>query len=209
MEADQQARRPRRAAKPEERGKAADQTRERVLQAALEEFGAKGYAGARTAGIAARAGVNQQLISYYFGGKQGVLDELRRRWRERQASLTPAGRSFDESFAGYLDDTLDNADWSRLVIWRSLGDSPDAGAPGHREQKAGTAEAIASIRRRQAAGELTDVVEAEFILLLSHVLAFAPVALPQFVEAILGVKPHSAEYRQRCREQLAALLAPQ
>lgn len=207
MEEDEQPRRPRRAVKPEERGKAAEQTRERILRAALEEFGAHGYAGARTAGIAARAGVNQQLISYYFGGKQGVLDELRRRWRERQAALAPAGRSFDESFAGYLDDTLDNADWSRLVVWRGLGDSPDEGAPDHREQQAGMTEAIASIRRRQAAGELTDVVDADFILLLSHVLAFAPVALPQFVEAILGVEPYSAEYRQRCRQQLAALLA--
>jgi hypothetical protein len=95
------------------------------------------------------------------------------------------------------------------VIWRGLGDSPDQGTPGHREQQAGMTEAIASIRRRQAAGELTDVVDAEFILLLSHVLAFAPVALPQFAEAILGLEPYSTEYRRRCREQLAALLAPQ
>jgi hypothetical protein len=40
----------RRAPRPEERGKAAEQTRERILEAAVAEFGAKGYAGARTAG---------------------------------------------------------------------------------------------------------------------------------------------------------------
>jgi AcrR family transcriptional regulator len=36
----------------------------------------------RTADIATRAGVNPQLISYYFDGKQGLLDELRRRWQQ-------------------------------------------------------------------------------------------------------------------------------
>lgn len=73
-----------------ERGQAAEGTPERILAAAVAEFGAKGYSGARTAGIAARAGVNQQLISYYFGGKQGLLDGLRRRWQELQAAMAAA-----------------------------------------------------------------------------------------------------------------------
>ncbi|MEU1393454.1 MULTISPECIES: NAD(P)H-binding protein [unclassified Nonomuraea] len=61
---------------PDERAQAASGTRERILAASVAEFGAKGYSGARTAGITARAGVNQQLISYYFGGKQGLLVAL-------------------------------------------------------------------------------------------------------------------------------------
>ena len=39
----------------------------------IAEFSAKGFAGARVSEIAARAGVNQQLIAYYFDGKQGLL----------------------------------------------------------------------------------------------------------------------------------------
>src|SRR5882757_2725457 len=101
----------RRAPRPEDRGSAAEQTRERILDAAMAEFGAKGYSGARTAGIAARAGVNQQLISYYFGGKQGLLDELRNQWA---------------ASAAYLDATLDRPDWARLVVWQALGDNPGA-----------------------------------------------------------------------------------
>jgi AcrR family transcriptional regulator len=194
-------------ARPDRKG--AEATRERILEAALEEFGAKGYAGARTAGIARRAGVNPQLISYHFGGKQGLLDELRRRGQDRRAELaaTAGDRSFDASFGSYLDDALDNAHWSRLAVWRALGDDP--GLPGDDDGsrlRAEMAPAIASLARRQAAGELTDAVEPAFVLLLAHALAFAPIALPQFVDAILGVEPGSAEYRQRCREQLAALL---
>src|SRR5947199_10090719 len=94
---------PRRAPTAGDRGHSAEQPRERILTAAVAEFGAKGYAGARTAGIAARAGVNQQLISYYFGGKKGLLDELRRRWADTEARLVPPGATFGESVAAYLD----------------------------------------------------------------------------------------------------------
>jgi TetR/AcrR family transcriptional regulator len=108
-------------------------TRERILRAAVAEFGAHGYSCARTAAIAARAGVNAQLISYHFGGKSGLLNELRRRWADRQAGLVPPGAAFGESFAAYLDATLDQPDWSRLVIWQALGDTerPEPDPPSH------------------------------------------------------------------------------
>ena len=50
-------------------------TRERMLDAALSAFSELGYDGASTREIAARAGVNQGLIPYYFGSKEGL-------WRE-------------------------------------------------------------------------------------------------------------------------------
>ena len=46
--------------------------RERILSAGLEEIAEHGIAGARTAGIATRAGVNKQLIHYYFRTKAGL-----------------------------------------------------------------------------------------------------------------------------------------
>lgn len=50
--------------------------RDLILRAAREEFSIRGYAGARTAGIAERAGVNKQLIHYYFGSKRGLYDAV-------------------------------------------------------------------------------------------------------------------------------------
>ena len=44
--------------------------RERILTAALEVFAARGFEGARTREIAARAGANLGLLSYYFDGKE-------------------------------------------------------------------------------------------------------------------------------------------
>lgn len=45
------------------------EARERILEAALQEFSAKGLAGARTEQIAAAAGVNKALLYYYFESK--------------------------------------------------------------------------------------------------------------------------------------------
>src|SRR5215470_13930703 len=49
-----------------------EQTRQAILNAALREFAREGLAGARTDAIARAAGVNKALISYYFGGKNGL-----------------------------------------------------------------------------------------------------------------------------------------
>ncbi len=47
-------------------------TRAAILAAARSEFSVKGLSGARVNGIAARAGVNKQLIYYYFGSKEDL-----------------------------------------------------------------------------------------------------------------------------------------
>lgn len=197
-------------ARPDERGRAAEGTRERILAAAVAEFGAKGYSGARTAGIAARAGVNQQLISYYFGGKQGLLDELRRRWREAQATVAPAGASFAESLGAHLDATLDQPDWARLVVWQALGDCPFADAEeGRRQaerQREAMASAVAKTCQHQEDGEIRAGLDPAFALLAAYAIIFAPITMPQFVRDILGGDPLSPETRTVLRTQLVKLL---
>ena len=52
----------------------ADQTRARILDAAIREFSENGLAGARTEQIAEAAGVNKALLYYYFQGKESLYD---------------------------------------------------------------------------------------------------------------------------------------
>jgi TetR/AcrR family transcriptional regulator len=49
-----------------------DQTRARILDAAMREFSANGLAGARTERIAEAAGVNKALLYYYFRSKDAL-----------------------------------------------------------------------------------------------------------------------------------------
>jgi len=48
----------------------ADQTRARILDAAVRQFSASGLAGARTEQIAEEAGVNKALLYYYYKSKE-------------------------------------------------------------------------------------------------------------------------------------------
>ena len=50
----------------------ADQTKARILEAAVHEFSEKGLAGARTEQIAEIAGVNKALLYYYFKSKEAL-----------------------------------------------------------------------------------------------------------------------------------------
>jgi AcrR family transcriptional regulator len=47
-------------------------TRDVLVRSAIEVFGRAGYDAASTRAIADRAGTNQALISYHFGGKKGL-----------------------------------------------------------------------------------------------------------------------------------------
>ncbi|AMH43233.1 MULTISPECIES: CerR family C-terminal domain-containing protein [Burkholderiaceae] len=49
-----------------------DETRLRIIVAAIESFGEHGFDGASTREIAARAGVNAPALQYYFENKEGV-----------------------------------------------------------------------------------------------------------------------------------------
>lgn len=50
----------------------ADETRRKILRAAVREFSTHGLSGARTDAIAKSANVNKALLYYYFKGKQGL-----------------------------------------------------------------------------------------------------------------------------------------
>src|SRR4030081_1884742 len=66
-------------------------TRDRILAAALAEFSAEGFAGARVARIARRARVNKRMLYHYFGNKEDLFREIfDRKLRERAGWITEA-----------------------------------------------------------------------------------------------------------------------
>ena len=56
------------------------ETREALLAAAAEEFAEKGFEGASTRGICARAGVNAALANRYFGTKEALYRLVAKRF---------------------------------------------------------------------------------------------------------------------------------
>jgi AcrR family transcriptional regulator len=57
--------------------------RQRILDAAISLFSKKGYDAVGIREIAQNAGVNSSMISYYFNGKVGILNEIITRFHDK------------------------------------------------------------------------------------------------------------------------------
>jgi TetR/AcrR family transcriptional regulator len=193
--------RPRRAPAPEDRQRDAERSKRCLLAAALDEFAAKGFAGARVHQIAERAGINKQLISYYFGGKEGLYRTLQRGWQESAASFGEPDVPIGELAVRYLHDGLTDPRPARLMLWRSLGSGPDQ--PPDDSPVLGD---LASMRQRQASGELAADLDARFLRLALMAVVMAPMVLPHLAEQIFGMAPASPEFEELYGEQLRRML---
>ena len=202
----------RRSPSREERQRDPERTRERILRAAETEFGDYGYAGARVSRIAARAGVNAQLISYYFDGKAGLYQALLSQWRKVTADLSQPGRPLNEIVAGFARAAATHQWWVRLLVWQALGDSPDCpddhtglGTSGVNEPDCLTQQVV-ELRRRQDAGELVTDLEPAHLLLALFAAASAPIVLPHIAQRIVGADPASEEFLATYTDQVARLV---
>lgn len=72
-------------------------TKQKVFDAAITLFNSKGYNGTSVREIAKQANVNVALISYYFNGKKGLLEQLMIRFLEQYISIL--GEAFENKDA--------------------------------------------------------------------------------------------------------------
>jgi TetR/AcrR family transcriptional regulator len=101
----------------------ADQTRARILDAALQEFSAHGLAGARTEQIAAAAGVNKALLYYYFESKENLyvaaLEMISAKVRDRSMSVflrqASAGERLLRAALEHFDRILEQQEFQSLM----------------------------------------------------------------------------------------------
>ena len=96
-------------------------TRERILSAALKEFAAKGFAGARVDAIARRADINKRMLYHYFGDKEKLFRAvLRQKIAERRAWGANLSGDPAERLPFWFKTACDDADWIRLLEWEAL-----------------------------------------------------------------------------------------
>jgi AcrR family transcriptional regulator len=197
----------RRAPAPHERQRDPERTKARILDAAVAEFSARGFAGARVSDIAARAGVNQQLIAYYFDGKQGLYQEIGRKWLAQEAQAIPDDMDFAEMIKYYVRASLDANLGGRLLAWEGLGyTGEDEDTDTARERNARLQHEVEQLRERQRAGELDDRIDPAALLLIAMSAGNALAVYPQLVRGLFGEDGTSPELAERYAEQLAQLI---
>jgi TetR/AcrR family transcriptional regulator len=195
----------RRAPAPHERQRDPERTKARILEAATAEFAAKGFAGARVSEIAARAGVNQQLIAYYFDGKEGLYREMGRRWRAYEAEAIPDDTDLDEAIKHYVRASVERG--GRLLAWDGLADTGDDDDEEARERNARLRHEVEVIRERQRAGEIDERLDPAVLHLITMSAANALAVYPHLARGLFGADAGSPELVEHYAEQLALLLA--
>jgi TetR/AcrR family transcriptional regulator, regulator of cefoperazone and chloramphenicol sensitivity len=125
-----------------------EETRARIIAAAMRLFGEKGYEGASTRDIAAAAGVNAPALQYYFDNKEGVLRACvefiaDRAWESLSEGVVEAERLIAEGaddealIEAYCDlqtraaefkfKAADQDDWRLFMARQQAGLDPDIG----------------------------------------------------------------------------------
>ncbi len=99
----------------------ADRTRQRILDAATEEFAARGIAGARVDRIAQASGMSKPMLYSHFGGKDRLFDVVFAEHVIANGDRVPFTADALPGYAARLyDDYLADPALARLVMWKRL-----------------------------------------------------------------------------------------
>jgi AcrR family transcriptional regulator len=107
-------------------------TRQRLLAAAAEVFGRRGYEGATFREIAETAGLSRGLLSFHFGSKRelelAVAESVHERWLRRLAAVYQHrgdAAIVDRLLEAHAELTLGERENARLLCRLRLDPSPD------------------------------------------------------------------------------------
>jgi AcrR family transcriptional regulator len=126
-------------------------TSRRILDAAAEEFGERGIAGARIDRIIAAAHTNKAQLYGYFGSKNGLFDAVIADRADRLMSTVPFDATDLPGWAvGMYDENLRHPDLVRLMAWLRLERRPAGRLSDNRDDEP----KLTAITRAQAAGRV-------------------------------------------------------
>ena len=183
-------------------------TRQRILEAAMEEFTAKGFAGARVEAVAERADVNVRSLYKYFGSKEGLYaavfgDSFANRHDGviqaiEQVAEDPARA--DTLITAFHRALADNPAFTRLMTWDAMSVDPDN--PESRVVAADVrgemyTREIALLREAQRASSVWQGIDPDLLLIAFMALAIYPMVTRPMTLMISGQAPEEDEFRIR------------
>ena len=188
-------------------------TRERILEAAMDCFSERGFRGTTTRAICERAGVNLALLSYHWGGKASLWAAVVRRLNDRLVSVatqaTCSGqehRELADGVAAFLAaiarELLADPRPLRVMAWAQL--APDGFDPAVVQEAYGPAvhAGIGFLEAAQAAGHIPPRVDVPVALLTFYGLLAEPLIEPSVHRTILGADHTNPDHAARLERHL-------
>ena len=185
-----------------------ERTQRRILKAALNEFSAHGYAGARVDTIARRAGTNKRMLYHYFRNKKGLLRAvLRHKIVERSNGIDGLVQAAAPEVVLWFKRNCDDSDWVRLLAWESL-ENKKGKVFDEAERRRYYAKWMAErIRKQQATGQYRADVDAKFLQMAQMALSMYPIAMPQVTRLITGLSPQSPKFQKQYTKFLETIVS--
>jgi AcrR family transcriptional regulator len=188
-------------------GRNPERTRERILSAALQEFAAKGFAGARVDAIARRAAINKRMLYHYFGNKEHLFRRvLHRKITQRQASAEGLSGDPAESLPFWFELSCKDANWIRLLEWEAL-QGANKKIIDEKSRRAVATRVLGRIRQQQALGYLSDEFEPGHLLLAMRSLTTFPMAFPQLTRFFTNQSVSDPRFQKKYAEFLKKFAA--
>ena len=171
-------------------------TRERILSTALNEFAARGFAGARVDAIARRPAINKRMLYHYFGDKEALFRAvLIRKIAERHALDQALTGNMEENVPFWFASACQDMDWVRLLEWEAL-QYPKKKIIEQKKRIAAAAYALQRIRQGQKRGHLSNEFDPAQMLLTIRSLTIFPIAFPQLTRMITGREVHDPKFQR-------------
>ena len=182
---------------PKAGGRNPQQTQLRILEAALLEFAAKGFAGARVDVIARRARINKRMLYHYFGSKEGLFREvLRRKISERAAWLASAPEDPAERLPVWFQLACRDREWVQLLQWEALQWGEKKVIDDERRAES-VGKAVERVRQQQAKGLLDAELDPAQLLLSMMALTAYPLAFPQLARLATGLSVSDERFQKQ------------
>jgi AcrR family transcriptional regulator len=183
-------------------------TKSAIFRAAVSEFAAYGFSGARVDRIAAGAGVDKTALYAYFGNKRELFAAvLERELGELSETLTLDNDDLPQSIGRLFDYQRAHPEHLRLLMWEAL-EFGEEQVPGEGQRVNDYRRRVSPIQGEQRAGRLNSSVNPAGLWLLLAGMVNWPLALPQIARMTIGEGPGTLdEQRQLLVESVRRMLA--
>jgi AcrR family transcriptional regulator len=179
-----------------------DRTRRRILAAALAEFSAKGFAGARVDAIARRAKGNKRMLYHYFGNKEALFSAvLRQKIAERRSWGATLPNDPAARLPFWFETACDDSNWVRLLQCEALQETRNR-VIDEDERREASVDWLRRLRQRQKLGELSAAFDPRHLALAMQSLTLFPAAFPQLVRLYTGKSVHDPKFQSEYRKFL-------
>jgi AcrR family transcriptional regulator len=167
-------------------------TKDRILEAAFEEFASRGFAGSRVDDIAEKAQCNKALLYQYYGDKESLFRHVLECKMAGLQTIKENQESFAEAAGEFFDFYAANPWLPRMHMWEAL-DFGDAPVPHEAERAQKYDQHIGRMKEAQGAGKVDPALDVRQTLVSLIGIIQIWFAAPQTARMICGGNPYSPE----------------